>query len=116
MDKHLTHDEVVQNQIDEIMDWVDFHKIQRVMEFLEWKWADVDGTGIPNVAQLRSQARRLLKEAVQRKWDVGTGGFTATYTRGNDETNPGELGWVRLGLSFNVENYLLDGETYRKEL
>lgn len=64
--------------IESIMDNFDFDKVQKVMEFLNWKWVSTEN-GIPSVQELRSQARRLIKEAIEEKVRIATGGFRVDY-------------------------------------
>ena len=70
-----------QESIDEIMDWFDFEKVAKVMEFLKWKWVSTED-GIPSVSEIRQSARRLLKDAIKNKTTIGTGGLSATYDDG----------------------------------
>lgn len=73
--------------IEEIMDEFDFHKVRKVMEFLDWKWsADDEGnfSDVPSGARLRKMARSLLKEAARLGvqhggYHISSGGFRATY-------------------------------------
>jgi hypothetical protein len=67
-----------QNAIDEIMDWFDFEKVAKVMSFLEWKWVTAE-EGIPSVGEIRQSARKLLKQAIEQKTTIATGGLRATY-------------------------------------
>jgi len=67
-----------QNAIDEIMDWFDFEKVAKVMSFLEWKWISAE-EGVPSVSEIRQEARKLLKQAIEQKTTIGTGGFKVTY-------------------------------------
>lgn len=68
------------DDIDDILDEVDFERIKSVMEFLDWHWADI---GIPSTKELRKAARRLLRSAAEgalrRNGDfyVASGGFFA---------------------------------------
>lgn len=58
----------------------DFKKVHKVMLALEWEWRMGDSTyGIPSKKTIKETARRLLKEAFDRKATIGTGGFTASY-------------------------------------
>ena len=43
--------------IDDIMDNFDFHKVHRVMEFMNWQWS---GEVVPSVSEMRKEARRLV--------------------------------------------------------
>ncbi len=70
--------------IKDIMDEFDWGKIQKVMEFLDWRWMmDNERFSIPNTFDLQRTARKLLEEVwhgtEKRKceYQVGTGGFKA---------------------------------------
>ena len=66
----------VEKILDSIMDNFDFKKVHEVMEFLNWKWAKIDGDGIPTVDDLRDEAARLLWDLVNSNNEViATGGF-----------------------------------------
>jgi len=74
-----------QDALDNIMDSFDFDKVHKVMVFLNWKWANMDGgIEIPEKYELRSEARRLLKMAIEEKAIVSTGGFIAEYREGEE--------------------------------
>ena len=70
--------------IDEVMDEFDFSKVQKVMEFLGWKWASAE-EGVPREAELRKKVRRLMETCYRdsvnhgRDWSMGTGGFIVKY-------------------------------------
>ena len=79
-----------QDALDNIMDNFDFDQVHKVMVFLNWKWVNSNGSlGVPEKYELRSEARRLLKMAIEEKTTVSTGGFIAEYT---DEKG----GWMDL--------------------
>ena len=66
--------------IEDILDEFDFHRVQKVMDFLDWQWATaVDG--VPSVGEMRRQARKLLEFAHAHSdkpsYSVATGGFEA---------------------------------------
>jgi len=67
-----------QNAIDEIMDWFDFEKVAKVMSVLEWKWVTAE-EGVPSVGEIRQCARKLLKQGIEQKTTIATGGLRATY-------------------------------------
>jgi hypothetical protein len=67
-----------QEAIDEIMDWFDFERVVKVMEFLNWKWITAE-EGVPSIGEIKKTARRLLKEAIKKKTSIATGGFKVTY-------------------------------------
>lgn len=78
----------MQDQIDEIMDNFDFHKVQRVMEFMDWTWMGEP----PGAPALRKRARSLLKEVVEKdRLYAAQGGLRAEHMLG------------RLRLSFVLE-------------
>ena len=72
-----------QDAIDSIMDYFKFEQVQKVMELLNWEWADSE-EGIPTVPELRQEARRLLKMAFEEKTNVSTGGFHVVF-KSDDE-------------------------------
>ena len=81
----------IQNDIDDILDWFDFERVAKVMECLNWEWGRSVGKEgdfedalpyIPNVPELRKEARRLLRSTVEQAlksgeetYTVSTGGF-----------------------------------------
>ena len=80
-----------QDALDNIMDSFDFDQVHKVMVFLNWKWANRNGgLEVPEKYELRSEARRLLKMAIEEKTIVSTGGFIAEYREGE------EGGWMDL--------------------
>jgi len=82
------------SQIDSIMDTFDFAKCQKVMEFLDWKWAlDPVATvrasiysndtevfyAVPTESQIRKSARQLMNHAVNEyKKDKGSATFISS--------------------------------------
>ena len=69
-----------QDALDNIMDNFDFDQVHKVMVFLNWKWVNSNGSlGVPEKYELRGEARRLLKMAIEEKTTVSTGGFIAEY-------------------------------------
>ncbi len=71
--------------IAEIMDTFDFEKVQKVMSFLNWRWAGADA-GVPSIVQIRSTAHNLLTSCLEAFEQAGrppegmvysTGGLTA---------------------------------------
>jgi len=83
--------------IDDIMGEFDFGKVWTVMNVLGWKWCDAE-EGIPNLDELRKEAKYLLKRAAELRlgalsdehWEVGiaccTGGFQAKAYCDEDKT------------------------------
>jgi len=72
----MTH----QEKIDEVMDWFGFEKVEKAMAALDWQWCTA-AEGVPTVQEIRSEARKRLKEAVQSGYS-STVGFAATYSHG----------------------------------
>ncbi|GGG61221.1 hypothetical protein [Hymenobacter glacieicola] len=60
-----------QEHIDEIMDTFDFHKVQRHMELIGWKWARTTPAAVPDVVELRQAARTYLQGAAQAALETG---------------------------------------------
>lgn len=104
----MTRLEAINEQIDEIMDTFDFDKVREVMEMLEWKWHTSDD--VPDEYMIRKSARKMMRNLIDYT-DGGTnssGGFRATLTQKAD--NCGK--WLRVDLSFCIDDTLLDGEYY----
>lgn len=93
--------------VEDILDSFDFQRVQKAMEALAWHWTEAEN-GLPSVAELRRQARRLLED-VYRYQDIpsiiiGCGGFEATRIM--------EVGDLKkyLSLKFVVE----EGDNYER--
>lgn len=76
-----TNDKIrkAQDDIDYIMDNFEFAKVVKTMKALEWEWTDI---GIPDESEVRSFARKLLKQAAakivseeDKSCYIGCGGF-----------------------------------------
>ena len=80
-----------QELIDECMDWFDFEKVHRTMTLLDWSWISV---GVPDKGDIKSKARKYLKEAVNGldanpdypEYQISSGGIRATAHRATAET------------------------------
>lgn len=79
----------------------DFEKVQKVMEFLNWRW---DSLGrVPDAEEIKKQAKKLLKECEKlykkdkKSHTVSTGGLQA-----NVFDDSGEVCMV---LSFILEEF-----------
>ena len=65
--------------IDEVLDNFDFDKVKKAMDALNWTWASCNG--VPTIYDLRTESRRLLKDAIEKNlFRVSTGGFKAGYS------------------------------------
>jgi len=100
-DKHY---ETIMDCLDEF----DFHKVHKVMMFLDWKYSD--DKNVPTVETLRKNARQYLinsaKEALQRDCEFvcSTGGFRyeAKLYKGDAEMTDGYL-WLRM--AFEIDSW-----------
>ena len=85
-----------QKAIDEIIEYFDWNKVHKTMEFLNWTWATTDNE-VPTIGQLFNNAVRLLQDAydgaLKEKQDymVGTGGFYARAILDNETKEITEL-------------------------
>ena len=86
----MTHEE----QIEEIMDYFNFDRVNKVMVALGWAWSSLNG--VPEKAELRQRARELLRSVAKDKHSIchATGGFHAS----KDE-------WGNLSLQFVVAEW-----------
>ena len=67
-----------QELIDEILDQFDFQKVKEVMDALNWTWAIGTESHVPDIPELRKQAREMLWDAIRSKHRmIKTGGFVA---------------------------------------
>jgi hypothetical protein len=79
-----------QKLIDEIMDWFSFSKVAKVMQTLEWRWANCnDYKSIPVESTLRESARKGLRRSIQESlgrkyYQIGSGGFNYRVWRENN--------------------------------
>ena len=99
----------VNQMIDNILDEFNFARVQNAMFTLDWKWA---GIGVPTLDQLRNEAHRLLKGAVNSRLDEfkdehwlegiqnSTGGFEAMAWCDENKTKI-----IRLELKFIVTSW-----------
>lgn len=71
------------DDICEVLDYFEFEKVAKVMEFLDWQYLDNDNPRIPDVPELRQKARRILLNCAAkckeegREWTYESGGFCA---------------------------------------
>lgn len=90
---------VQQDKMDEILDEFDFAKMQRVMEFLDWKWATIGH--VPMQGDIRRAVREELRKltiknnAKQNKgaeWEEEyfSGGLSIRHFGGIDDKGPWE--------------------------
>lgn len=94
--------------IDEIMDNFDFHKVERVMTALGWTWSrrgDLTDMYQPDVSELRTRARQLMRQCVEgmltgnhQEFTNETGGFLVRAWHGDN-------GKIYIRLDFTVENW-----------
>lgn len=63
--------------IDHIMKNFDFERVHDIMDHLKWKWCIMPGgkADVPNVEQLKREARRQLEYAIECGDWVSSGGF-----------------------------------------
>lgn len=95
-------DEETQNEINEVLDCFDFEKVHKVMVFLDWHWASLNG--VPKIYDLRQKARRIIEDAIKSvlntktgSCSIETGGFIAKVYGKTDEDQK-----IRIKLQFKV--------------
>lgn len=85
--------------IDKVMDCFDFRKVESCMKRMRREWVDTDGRRyIPEEAELRAKARKLMRTAIEKRRSTGTGGFIVFVGEGY------------LNLLFCIEEYLAENE------
>ena len=66
-----------EGQVQEVLASFDFDRVHRVMESLNWTWANLDRT--PSRRELLAEADRLLRELDGKPGVLGSGGLRASY-------------------------------------
>lgn len=80
---------LTEKQIEYVLDFTDFEKIQKAMQAMDWTWVN-SAFGVPQVWELKSTARKMLTRVVSVAKRNGapvsleTGGFTAFYNPEED--------------------------------
>ena len=65
-----------QQLIDEILDQFDFQKVKEVMDALNWTWGMGTESYVPDISELRKQARELLWDLIRsNSVMIKAGGF-----------------------------------------
>lgn len=69
----------LQDQIDNILDCFDFERVKEIMDKTDWYWSGEDKNTIPEIPELRKEARRLLNNIKNKNsgYVTSCGGFTA---------------------------------------
>lgn len=103
--------EKFQSLIDDVMDNFDFHRVHKVMKFLNWKWAFAED-GVPEVWELKKEARRLLSDCLyemikhgEDNWTIATGGFRVKATNYKDSDVEDDDFHLGLQLTFELEDW-----------
>lgn len=78
-----------QDQIDNILDWFNFDKVHRAMLALDWKWHSLPSPKVPEIAELRQAARKMLFSCSPNSWN-SCGGLKVT----NHENGALELSFI----------------------
>ena len=94
----MTYQEAVEDQIEQIMDDFEFHKAEKIMEALDWKW----GKETPCAAELRKTARELLRSAAREGGSHATGGLIARAVKGYDEEENRSFVWLQLNFGLDT--------------
>ena len=94
----------LRDEIENVLDWFDFERVCKVMEFLDWVWFDCDTpTGVPGVPELRIRARKMIYDCINnmslikeinRNYSICGGGFYARTSQYNEEKIYIELDFV----------------------
>ncbi|UYZ64898.1 hypothetical protein [Hymenobacter weizhouensis] len=74
-----------QQQLDNLMDNFDFHRVARTMRLLKWHWVSAEGFAVPDEACIRATVRNYARQAIRQattgtgyqsgRGFIGTGGF-----------------------------------------
>lgn len=87
-----------EEKIIEVLENFSFYKVQRVMDFLNWKWIDTNGTfAIPSYYRMIEMAKDLLyrcKNNENETVTISTGGFVAHKNKDEDGESLYSLSFV----------------------
>jgi hypothetical protein len=73
--------EIIQEQIDNVLNDIDFTKIRKAMEATDWQWTHLERT--PNEVELEEVAKKILTQlAYGEKDNISMGGFEAVKRLG----------------------------------
>ena len=76
-----------QEIIDDIMDFLDFEKIHKVMRFLNWEWHISDSISVPEIYEIRKFLRNLINQLIDENLRViECGGFRVSKIDFEDES------------------------------
>ena len=99
----LSIDNYCIKEIFETMNYFDFEKVHKTMEFLNWGWAVENGTIVPSIEEIRRKAFELLCEVAEYADNldeemtdrvIGTGGFEAKIFLNENDMPEFELKFV----------------------
>jgi hypothetical protein len=91
------------NEMDYVLDHFNFEKCHKVMEFLDWKWAQSNGC-VPSIGEMRQFARELIRDAyrnmtqqetITKECTIECGGFVVRV----EQEYPGQKVYIRLRFS-----------------
>mgnify|MGYP007100172567 CR=1 FL=1 len=101
--KLINKDYFRDNYIKEILDNFDFIRINKVMDYLNWKWASIGE--VPNIEQLKKHAKKYLEQAYDevllnkfKNYETGSGGFLVEVIY---DENLSKVIWLRLQFVLN---------------
>jgi len=96
-----------QRLVDEIMDDFDYEKVQKIMQYLDWKWYPLDE--VPTIDDLRKKSRHYLYEVIEwtlkfrGDYCISDGGIEVRAEFDNDIQRIGE---VRLRFVLEDSSYI----------
>jgi len=76
-----------EDNLDEIMNWFEFRKVEKAMKVLKWKWAGTDFK-TPSEPEIRQAVMKQFRQMYQDKRKFGAiGGFSYTIDYDNNFIN-----------------------------
>ena len=98
--------------VQEVLENFDFDKVKKTMQFLDWKWIDLEGGfQVPSTAKLVLAAKKYLELAYDglckadykdTEYFVACGGFVARARRYHDAFNAPD---ILLTMNFNLASW-----------
>lgn len=110
MNKIITRQQAIDEQINEIMDEFDFAKVAKYMKQSNWKWAFGESSMhslTPSEIELRNYAKAIMEKVAKESIvSYGSRGFLVKFSENKDDH------WVNIKLMFILEWWPTDATCY----
>lgn len=98
------NEDAVKKVLNEVFDNFNFERVKKVMNILNWSWANLKGNDVPTLDEIKEKAANLMWDCATSDVDViSSGGFRVE----KDFSDPSSL-WMRLVFEVEECDYCLD--------